>query len=70
MKMYKLPRGISTTKIQEPFRFRSNRRYNLSSQNTFEISFRNSVYNGTESISYLWPNGGSLSQITGKALLH
>ena len=28
-------------------------RYNLRSQNTFEIPFRSSVYSGTESISYL-----------------
>ena len=53
--MYKLAKGISPTIIQEIFRFRSNSRYNLRNQNTFEISFRNRVYNGTESISYLGP---------------
>ena len=42
--------------MQEIFRFRNNRRYNLRSQITFEIPFRNSVYNGTESIIYLTAN--------------
>ena len=54
--MYKLVKGISPTIMQEIFRFRNNRRYNLRSQITFEIPFRNSVYNGTESIFYLSAN--------------
>ena len=49
--MDKLAKGISPTIMQEIFRFRNSSRYNLRSQNTFEIPFRNSVYNGTESIS-------------------
>ena len=53
--MYKLAEGISPTIMQEIIRFRNSSRYNLRSQNTFEIPFRNSVYNGTESISYLGP---------------
>ena len=53
--MYKLAKGISPTIMQEIFRFRNSSRYNLRSQNTFEIPFRNHVYNGTESISYLGP---------------
>ena len=40
----------------EIVRFRNSRRYNLRSQNTSEIPFRNSAYNGTKSISYLDPN--------------
>ena len=53
--MYKLAKGISPTIIQETFRFRNSRKCNLRSQNTFEVPFRNSVYNGTVSISYLGP---------------
>ena len=56
MEMYKLAKGIYPTIMQEIFRFRNSRRYDLRSQNTFEIPFRNSVYNGTESISYLGHN--------------
>ena len=48
--MYKLAK-VSLQQQQEIFRFRNNRRCNLRSQNTFEISFRSSVY--TESIYYL-----------------
>ena len=51
--MYKLAKGISPTIMQEIFRFRNSCRYNLRSKNTFEVLFRNSVYNGTDSISYL-----------------
>ena len=39
--------------MQEIFRFQNNRRYDLRHQNTFETPFRNSLFNGTESISYL-----------------
>ena len=53
--MYKLAKGISPTIMQQIFRFQNSSRYNLGSQNTFEIPFRNHVYNGTESISYLGP---------------
>ena len=51
--MYKLAKGISPTIMQEMFRFRNSSRYNSRSENTFEIPFRNSVYNGTGPISYL-----------------
>ena len=53
--MYKLAIDISPTIMQEIFRFRNRSRYNLRGQNTFEIPFRNSACNGTESISYLGP---------------
>ena len=53
--MYRLAKGISPTNMQEIFRFQNNRSYNLRSQNTFEIPFRNSAHNGTESISDLGP---------------
>ena len=53
--MYKLAKGICLTIMQQKFRFRNGTRYNLRSQNTLKISFKNSVYNGTESISYLGP---------------
>ena len=53
--MYKLAKGISPTIMQVILRFRNSSIHNLRSQNTFEIPFRNSVYNGTESISYLGP---------------
>ena len=53
--MYKLAKCISPTIILEILRFRNNGRYNLKSQNTFEIPFRNSVYSDTESISYWGP---------------
>ena len=52
--MYKLAKGISPIVMQEIFRIRK-RGYNLKSQNTFQIPFTNSVYRGTESISYLGP---------------
>ena len=55
MEMYKLAKGICLTIMQQTFRFRNGTRYNLRSQNTFEISFRTPVCNGTESISYLGP---------------
>ena len=51
--MYKLAKGISPTVMQEIFRFWNNSRYNSRRQNAFEIPFRNSVYNGTSSITYL-----------------
>ena len=54
--MYQLAKGISPIIMQEILRFQNSSRYNLRSQNTFEIPFRNSVYNGTESMSYLGPN--------------
>ena len=50
--MYKLAKAISSTLTQENFRFRYNRRYNLSSQDTFQTSCRKSIYSRTESISY------------------
>ena len=53
--MYRLAKGISQTIMQDIFRFRNSSTYNLRNQNNFEILFRNSVYNGTESISYLGP---------------
>ena len=53
--MYQLAKGISPIIMQEILRFQNSSRYNLRSQNTFEIPFRNSVYNGTESMSYLGP---------------
>ena len=53
--MYKLAKGISPTIMYEIFRFRTNNRYYLSSQNTFEIPFKNHVYNGTDLISSLGP---------------
>ena len=53
--MYNLVKGISLTIMQEIFRFENSSRYNLRSQNTFQIPFRNHVYNGTKSISYLGP---------------
>ena len=53
--MCKLAKGISPTIMQEIFRFPNNKRHNLGSQTNFKIPFRNSVYNGTESISYLGP---------------
>ena len=49
--MYKLAKGISLAMMQEILKFRNNKIYNLRSQNTFEIPFRNSLYNGNESIS-------------------
>ena len=55
MEMCKLAKGISPTIMQEIFRFRNSSRYNLWSQNTFEIPFRNSIYNATGLISYLDP---------------
>ena len=60
--MYKLAKGISPTIIQEIFRFRNSSSYNLKSQNIFQIPFRNHVYNGTESISYLGPKVQDLVQ--------
>ena len=56
MKMYKLAKGISPTIMQEMFKFQNSSTYNLRSQNTFEIPFRNNGYNSTKSISYLGPN--------------
>ena len=50
--MYKLAEGISPPIMQEIFRFRNNRKYNLWRQKTFEILFRNSAYIGTESITH------------------
>ena len=47
--MYTLAKGISPTIMEKVFRF------NLRSQNTFQTPFRDFVYNGTESISYLPP---------------
>ena len=60
--MYKLAKGISPTIMQEIFRFRNSSSYNLKSQNIFQIPFRNHVYNGTESISYLGPKVQDLVQ--------
>lgn len=53
--MYTLAKGISPTIMENVFRFPNNRRYNLRSQITFQTPFRDFVYNGTESISYLPP---------------
>ena len=53
--MYKLAKGVSPTIKEEIFWFRNSSRYNLRGQDIFEIPFRNSVYNGTESLSYLGP---------------
>ena len=52
--IYKLAKDLSKNNA-EIFRFHNSRRYDLRYQNTFEIPFRNSLYNGTESISYLGP---------------
>ena len=68
--MYKLAKSISLTIMQESFRFWNSSKYNLRSQNIFEIPFRNSVYNGTESVSYLTQKFGSLCQVTWKELTH
>ena len=51
--MYKLTKN-NRTKITEISK--NNRASDLRHQNTSEIPFRNSLYNGTESISYLGPN--------------
>ena len=53
MEMYKLAKGISSTVIKKSKGFENDRKYNLRSQKTFEISFRNLVYNDTELISNL-----------------
>ena len=45
--MYKLSKDISPTKTQESLRLQNNSKYNLRSQNTFKIPFKNSLYNGT-----------------------
>ena len=55
MEMHELAKDISPIIMQEVFRFRVNIIYNLRSQSTFE-TFRNAVYNDTDSISYLGPN--------------
>ena len=52
--IYKLAKDLSKNHA-EIFRFHNSRRYDIRHQNTFEIPFRNSLYNGTESISYLGP---------------
>ena len=62
--MYKLAKGISLAMMQEILKIRNNKKYNLRSQNTFEIPFRNSLYNGNESISYLVQKFGNLCHIT------
>ena len=59
--VYKSAKVMSPTIIQKMFRFRYSSRYNLRSQKVFEISFRNFVYNGTESISYLGVNVWTLA---------
>ena len=62
--MYKLAKGISLAMMQEILKIRNNKKYNLRSQNTFEIPFTNSLYNGNESISYLVQKFGNLCHIT------
>ena len=47
IEMYKLAKGICATIIRETFNFQNNRKNDLSSQNTFWIPFRNSIYNST-----------------------
>ena len=37
--MYKLAKGISLAMMQEILKIRNNKKYNLRSQNTFEIPF-------------------------------
>ena len=61
MEIYKLAKGISPTITQEIFRFCNKGRYNSRGQITFAIPFRNSVYNSTESVSYMGLNLTSLS---------
>ena len=68
--MYKLTEGISFTIMQEIFKFENNRRYNLKSQNFLKILFRNYVYKGFESISYLGRKVWELVQIVWKKLTH
>ena len=62
--MYKLAKGISPAMMQEILKFRNNKIYHLRSQNTFEIPFRNSLYNGNKSISCLIQKFGNLCHIT------
>ena len=50
-KCIKLAKGISLTIMREVCRFRNSRRYNLRQrQSSFQILFRNSVYNGKANI--------------------
>ena len=67
--MYKLAKCISPTIMKEICRVENNRSYNLKSQNTFKIPFRNSIYISTEFISHfgtkLWELvPGNLESIT------
>ena len=49
-KCIKLAKSISLTIMREVFRFRNSRRYNLRRQSSFQIPFRNFVYNGRNNI--------------------
>ena len=68
--MCKSAKDTTATIMQEISRFRNIRRYNSSSQNTFKISVRNSVYNCTEPISYLGPKVWELVPDNLKGLPH
>ena len=55
IEMYKVVNGSSPLIMNEIFQLREQSRYNLRHQNTFKIPSVNTVYNGTETVSFLGP---------------
>ena len=55
IEMYKVVNGGSPEIMKEIFRIREENGYNLRHQNTFTHPIVNSVYNGTETVSFLGP---------------
>ena len=53
--MYKVMKGDSTETMKEIFRIREENGYNLRHQNIFKRPIVNSVYNDTETVSFLRP---------------
>ena len=53
--MYKVIKGDSTETMKEIFRIREENGYNLRHQNIFKRPIVNSVYNDTETVSFLRP---------------
>ena len=54
--MYKVLNGMSPELMNEVFKQRYNVHYNLRHTSQFSVNPIHSVYNGTESASYLGPN--------------
>ena len=58
--MFKVKNEMSLEIICDIFTQRINNHYNLKHINHFEVPFVRTVYNGTESVSYLRPNIGDI----------